>query len=161
MAATKRHNNAAKISKWDKKDIIEEAIKKRLDGVSYAKIKEHIEHHHGVSTRNAEYYIKDVVKIITETYNNAVTPELVQLKIAETVARLERLLEEADKTSDKLAILKEISELQGLKKGKGGSSSSDSPTVIPIQINIHRDSVTTDSSTKMINVSRTKKESND
>ena len=160
MAVQKQHGNAAKISKWDKKDIIEEAIKKRLDGVSYSKIKEHIEHHHGVSTRNAEYYIKDVVKIITDTYNNAVTPELVQLKIAETVARLEKLYEEADKTSDKLAILKEISELQGLKKGKGGSS-TDSPTVIPIQINIHRDSVTTETSTKMINVSRIKKDSND
>lgn len=160
MAAQKQHGNAAKISKWDKKDIIEEAIKKRLDGVPYTKIKEHIEHHHGVSTRNAEYYIKDVVKVITETYNNAITPEQIQLKIAETVAELEKLYVSADKISDKLAIRKEIAELQGLKKGKSGSS-SDAPTMIPIQINIHRDSVTTESSTKMISVSRTKNDSND
>jgi hypothetical protein len=161
MSATKKHSNAAKISKWDKKPIIEEAIKKRLDGVPYAKIKEYIIHHHGVSVRNAEYYIKDVVAIITETYNNAVTPEEIQLKIAETVAELEKLYESAEKVSDKLAIRKEIAELQGLKKGKGGSSHSDAPTMIPIQINILRDSVTTDAPTKMINVSRTKNESND
>ncbi|HEX8517535.1 MAG TPA: hypothetical protein VF868_15165 [Bacteroidia bacterium] len=161
MGAPNKHGNAAKLSKWDKPSIIKEAIQKRIAGMSYAQIKEDMEKVHGISQRNAEYYIKDVAKTIQETYREAITPEQLALDLAETIARLNKLYDEAEKPADKLNILKEISELKGLKKGKGANT-SDAPAMIPIQIVINRnDSVTTSPSAKMIEIKQTKNNSND
>lgn len=135
MGATKKTGNAAKKSDWNKKKIMAVLIQRRLQGDSLDTLKNWLIDEHNLSLRNVKYYLSELTDNIASDYvktsgdkkANAMNPT----DVNEMIARLDAIYKDANSFT-RLAILKEISELKGLKNKKVDLNLGGEPIKITI-----------------------------
>lgn len=144
MGATGKNDYGAKKTNMNKKKIMAEMIQRRLKGDSFDTLKNWLIDVHGLSVRNVNYYLTELTDNISSLYiKTASKDDKKRLAdnpsdVNEMIARLDSLYQTANEIT-RLSILKEISELKGLKKKNIDLTSGGEPIKITINKSTPKD----------------------